>query len=299
MDRISSKRTPVRLAQAGRYVNFRANKDMNVSGYSTALFATWFFLEELGILFDAGDGVAACLTQKSRKIKHIFISHADRDHLAGLLQLNQLNARDGFPKIYYPEDCGSFPALRDFSASFDPHVRGTEWIPIKHDSIVELGNGISVRAMTNKHVETPHPKTKSLSYLVEEKKKKLKAEYRNLPGNEIARLNKELGSEAISDFITRKIVGYSGDTPVTEAGQWSDAEILLHESTFLKTADVTPKGNRHSSLDQVIAMASELNLKALILTHFSARYSIDEITKAVGEECAHNRIGFPVHAVFP
>lgn len=59
---------------------------MKISGYSTALYSTFFFLEELGILFDCGDGAAAMLLGKSRKVKHIFISHADRDHLGGLLQ---------------------------------------------------------------------------------------------------------------------------------------------------------------------------------------------------------------------
>ncbi len=50
----------------------------------------------------------------------MFISHADRDHLTGLLQFNQLNARSGFPVIYYPKDCGSFPALKEFTTKFDP-----------------------------------------------------------------------------------------------------------------------------------------------------------------------------------
>lgn len=98
---------------------------LTISGYSTALFFTWYFIEELGLLFDAGDGVATGLLQKSKKIKHAFISHADRDHIMGLLQLNQLNARDGFPVIHYPKDCGSFPALKDFSKKFDSHVDGT------------------------------------------------------------------------------------------------------------------------------------------------------------------------------
>jgi ribonuclease Z len=29
---------------------------LTITGYSTALFATWYLIEELGILFDAGDG---------------------------------------------------------------------------------------------------------------------------------------------------------------------------------------------------------------------------------------------------
>ena len=44
-----------------------------ISCYSTALFSTWFFVEELGLLFDAGDGVTANLMQKSRKVKQVFI----------------------------------------------------------------------------------------------------------------------------------------------------------------------------------------------------------------------------------
>lgn len=63
---------------------------LTITGYSTALFSTWYFVEELGILFDCGDGVSAALLQKARKVEHVFISHADRDHLAGLLQFNQL-----------------------------------------------------------------------------------------------------------------------------------------------------------------------------------------------------------------
>ena len=84
---------------------------LKITGYSTALFSTWYFIEELGLLLDAGDGVTSSLLQKARKIENVFISHADRDHLTGLLQLNQLNAREGFPKIFYPFNCGSFPAI--------------------------------------------------------------------------------------------------------------------------------------------------------------------------------------------
>ena len=104
-----------------------------ISCYSTALFSTWFFVEELGLLFDAGDGITSTLLQKSRKIKEVFISHADRDHLTGLTQFTQLNARDGYPKIHYPKDCGSFPALKSFLEKFDPHAKGTVWIPIVED----------------------------------------------------------------------------------------------------------------------------------------------------------------------
>ena len=58
---------------------------LSITAFSTALFSTWYFIDELGLLFDAGDGVSAHLLQKARKIKHAFISHADRDHISGLI----------------------------------------------------------------------------------------------------------------------------------------------------------------------------------------------------------------------
>lgn len=88
--------------------------DLTISGYSTALFSTWYFVEELGLLFDCGDGVTSSLLQKSRKIDNVFISHADRDHLTGLLQFNQLNARKDFPIIHYPKIVGHFLQLKTF-----------------------------------------------------------------------------------------------------------------------------------------------------------------------------------------
>ncbi|MGB0578919.1 MAG: MBL fold metallo-hydrolase [Limisphaerales bacterium] len=70
---------------------------LTITASSTALFSTWVFLEELGVAFDAGDGLVAGLLQKSRKVRHVFATHADRNHLTGLLQFNQLNDRPRHP----------------------------------------------------------------------------------------------------------------------------------------------------------------------------------------------------------
>lgn len=61
---------------------------LTLTASSSALFSTWFFIEEFGALFDAGDGVSAALMQRSRKVKHVFVTHADRD-VADLLSLAQ------------------------------------------------------------------------------------------------------------------------------------------------------------------------------------------------------------------
>src|ERR1700760_2844977 len=139
---------------------------LTITAYSTALFSTWYFIEEWGILFDAGDGVTSALLQKSRKIDHVFISHADRDHLTGLLQFNQLNARPGFPVMYFPKDATSFAALEAFSKKFDKQVERTVWTPVTEGDEIAIAKDLLVLPIRNGHVPVEPSVIKSLGYLV-------------------------------------------------------------------------------------------------------------------------------------
>lgn len=272
---------------------------MKITGYSTALFSTWFYVEELGVLFDAGDGVTASLMHKSGSIKHVFISHADRDHLTGLLQFLQLNARQGYPKIYYPSGCGTFPALEEFTQKFDPHVDSVEWIPMEDGSEFRINNDYYVTAFRNGHVQASEGVTKSLSFIVEKRKRKLKPEFASLTGAEIGQLRKENGEDFITDVVTEKVLGYSGDTPVENPDVWKDVQGLIHESTFLHKGDVEPKGNRHSSVEEVFNMAKELDLEFLVLSHFSSRYKKPEIFEEVVSHIKSLEISCPLYLIPP
>lgn len=273
---------------------------LTITGYSTALFSTWYFIDEMGILFDCGDGVSSGLLQKGRKIKHVFISHPDRDHLAGLLQFNQLNARAGL-KIYYPKDSGSFPALADFSAKFDPQVSGTQWVPIDDGDEIRIREDVAVRAISNRHVQGKDG-TRSLTFLVDRIARKLKSELVGKPGSEIATIRQREGEEAISDLSRTTQLIYSGDTPIETDGRYNDAEVLIHEATFLVAGEIdpdNPRRNKHSSLDQVIGMVRDSNIQKLILGHFSSRYSHQEIDEAIKRECELNQISIPVFRLHP
>jgi len=273
---------------------------LTVTGYSTALFSTWFFIEELGILFDAGDGVSSGLLQKSRKIKQVFISHADRDHLGGLFQFNQLNARDGYPIIYYPADCGSFPAIQSFSEKFDPHVKGAIWKPITEKMDIPISRNLSVQSIRNGHVPADANTAKSLSYVIIEKRKKLKEAFKHLQGKEIAQISKEKGKDFIHEESSRKVFGYSGDTPVEDYERWNNTDTLIHEATFLNNdVGLNIKSNKHSCLSDVMKMASEININQLILSHFSSRYKAEEIDNAIKKSCQDYQIKIPVFRVLP
>ena len=267
----------------------------NLTAASTALFSTWVFVENLGLLFDAGDGVSAALGQKGRKIRHIFVTHADRDHVYGLLQLHQLNAANGSPHIYYPEDCGSFPALRDFMKRFDPQSGPASWKALKAEDTVELEKGLSVIARASTHKATQNL-TKALDFTLCSVRRVLRPEFRGQPGPEIALRRKELGDDAVTETRTEKLLGYSGDSSELDPDHWLGVKALIHESTFLE-AD-TARGS-HSNLPQVIAAAAQLELDTLILLHFSARYTPAEIEGAIRRQADTCSPSFPIFAVYP
>ena len=275
---------------------------LNITGYSTALFATWYFVEELGLLFDAGDGITSGLLQKSKKVKHAFISHADRDHLGGLLQFNQLNGFGDAATIHYPRDCGSFPFLNEFAQKFDPHVEGVHWLPMNENEPIQLKNGLMVLPFRNRHIPAPSDKVKSLSFHVFRVKRKLKPEFHKLSGLEIKELRETKGEDFVTTEIRENILSYSGDTPVEWDGRFKDSKILIHEATFLEDEpSILDKDrmNKHSFLEDVIKMVADSNIEQLILGHFSSRYSDAEIDQAIQLHCQNYGLKIPVYRLLP
>lgn len=266
---------------------------MNLIASSSALISTWLFLEDFGVCFDAGDGLCAGLGLKSRKIKHLFVSHADRDHLAGLLQFNALNG-SAAPTIYYPADCGSFPALRDFCAAFDRHAGQSSWRAIRAGDEIEVGKNLYVRALASDHVQVAGQQ-KSLSFILVKKQKKLRTEFL---GRDVVELRKSLPEESLFETREEKLLGYSGDgSPQPEL--WAGVGVLAHEATFITAEDADAARARHSGLADTLTMMAALKPTAGILYHFSPRYTAAEIETATDVLRTQLGIGFPIHLVLP
>jgi ribonuclease Z len=273
-----------------------------ITGYSTALFSTWIFVEQLGLLLDAGDGVCAGLLQKSRKVHKVAITHPDRDHVTGLLQLQQLNAANGIPEIFYPADCGSFPALAEFCRNFDPD-RGNQitWSAVKPGDQRDLGLNFRLKVITNDHFHDRPGQIKSVSYLVVREKRKLRSEFRETARSELAELSRKYGSDHLTEAIEETILGYAGDAGTATASRWAGCQVLIHEATFLKAADAGDRAGRHvhSFLDDVLRMAAEAKPQQLILNHFSSRYTHEEIIAAIRHEASALSLPFQVFAILP
>lgn len=274
-----------------------------LTGTSTALFSTWYFIEELNLLLDAGDGVVSNLLQKSQKIKHAFVTHPDRDHLAGLLALRQLNARSGgYPRIYYPKDSGSFPALRNFSEKFSPDRPITDWQPLDQGSEISIRPDVVVRAIRNEHIEVAPELIKSLSYEVQLLRRKLKPELQGQSPEQLKALRQAHGNDFITTEQRVSLLSYSGDTPVVPATveRWQHSHTLIHEATFLDLEGITNrKKHLHSSLNQVLEMVPQTQVQRLVLGHFSSRYSPAQIDAAILARCIYYGIHIPVYRLLP
>ena len=274
----------------------------SVTGYSTALYATWWFIDDWGLLFDCGDGASSGLAQKGHKVSTIAISHADRDHLSGLIQFLQLNTRGSLPRILYPADCGSFLALAEFSKNFDPQRNGDpEWIPVREGDCIPIGKGRIIEVLPNDHIIAPPDQTKSVSYRVIEKRRHLREEHRNLSGPEIGALKQQAGEDAVTEERTRALLGFSGDAASPNPQIWQGVPTVIHEATFLDHAEAEGRAarHRHCMLPDVMAMAATLKLDCLVLGHFSIRYSHEEIAAAIETERHRTTFAGKVIAVLP
>lgn len=269
-------------------------------GASTALFSTWYMAEQWGLMFDCGDGASAALMHKARKVRHLFVSHADRDHVAGLLAFQQLYGGPHLT-IHYPKDSGSFPALARFCRDFDPWITGTRWHAVDDGEVVPLGKGLSVRARENSHMSGIRPGIRSLSYFVERSVRKLNPDFAGMTGPAIAALRRNLGEAAITTEQRSLALAYSADTGVLHDGRYDGAEILIHEATFIDREDSSPDPARfrHSVLEDVLGMVAAAGVGHLVLGHFSGRYDAARIGEAVREGVARHGIDARVSLVLP
>ncbi|XP_068307568.1 tRNase Z TRZ1-like [Pyrus communis] len=126
----------------------------------------------------------------------------------------------------------------------------------------------------------------SQGYVVYSVKQKLKQEYICLSGNEIKTL--ESSGVEITKTFTEPQVAFTGDTTsdfITDSSNIDvlKAKSLVVASTFLddlvKVEHARDYGHIH--LSEIISHAVKFENRAILLIHFSARYTVQEIEQAV------------------
>jgi ribonuclease Z len=124
----------------------------------------------------------------------------------------------------------------------------------------------------------------SLGYIVWERRKKLKAEYQGLAGEEIRDLR--LAGNEVSEEIRRPLLAYLGDSSpagLDNCPEMYEAEIFIGELTFVapdhRKENIHKYGHFH--LDDIVDRRDRFKNKLVILGHFSTRYHDRQIRRFV------------------
>lgn len=244
------------------------------------------------LLFDCGEGTQRQMMRYGVGFttSEIFFTHFHTDHLLGLVGLTRtmaLQGRTELLRLYGPP--GALKALRACIAFGGERLT----FPVE---IAELdGGSVLDRAEYSIHtISADHHGTAALGYALTEKIRLGRfnpelARAIGIPEGPLwGRLHRgesvTLPDGRVVDAATlvgqpragRKVV-ISGDTRPTEAlrAMAHHADLLVHEATFGDDEAARAVETGHSTAREAATIARDAEVRRLVLTHFSARYSRD------------------------
>ncbi len=243
-----------------------------------------------GLLFDCGEGTQRQLKIagiKPTKITKIFISHWHGDHvfgLPGLLQTMSSSEYDSSLEIYGPKNTKkSIERLLEtfsFDIGFPYSIK-----EIEAKKIFTFDDVVVVGAPLNHSIPT-------LGYSIKEKdKRKIKVDYIKKIGipegpllgklqnnKQIVWKGKKVSPKDATYLVKGKKVAIILDTlPCNFAYDLAkDSDLLIAEAVYLSSLIEKAEKYKHLTAKQAAQMASQNNVKKLVLTHFSQRYKTTE-----------------------
>jgi ribonuclease Z len=243
-----------------------------LSGYSRALYSNWLWYHPSQLLIDAGEGLPLALGLNVFRIAVIALTHGHSDHLLGLPGF--VGARrfgKGAPlkpyTVLYPDGSTGVDAIR---RTIGDLWRGVEfpitWIPLLPGSTHSLGANRSLHAFSVTHVASEP----SFGYRLLERRRRLRPEFANEPQHEVERMARRLGRDHVMEDYAHVVLAHSGDAMPVEAALVTNADVLVHDATFLDPSD--RREPIHASSPEVFELAREAHVRAVVLNHLSIRY---------------------------
>jgi ribonuclease Z len=250
-----------------------------IEGRSRAGHETWFRVRELGVGLDIGRCPDALIS-----MRHIFVTHAHLDHALGIpfyAGQRHLQRLEG-GTVYVPHE-----TELDFNELMEIHKRLEQ---TDYDmKIVGVRAGEEIRVGRN-HVVRAHRATHRVpanAWEILEVRHHLKKELENLDGTELAALRQQ-GTE-VAEIGLYPLLFYTGDTDrglLEQSDAIFRAEVLMIECSFIADGhEERAAMYRHIHFDDIAEFADRFENECIVLTHFSRRYSRDEIVRELRRRC--------------
>ena len=246
-----------------------------LEGRSRAGHETFFRIRELGVAFDIGRCPDMLVS-----MPNVFISHAHLDHAAGIpfyagqRLLQQLEGGT----IYVPaEVVDDVRALVDIQSRLTGALLDVAIVGVAVGEEVRLGRLHLVRGHA-----APH-RVAARAYELIERRHHLREELAGASGDVIAQLRRE--GVSIEEEYRRSILFYSGDTDrglLESCDAAFRAEVLLIECSFITDGHQDRAAKyRHIHVDDIADFADRFQNEMIVLTHFSRRYSHEDIRNGI------------------
>ena len=249
--------------------------NLTLEGTSISTLETCIAVRELNLSFDIGKGPRYAVG-----LDNVLLTHAHQDHAVGIalyIATRRLLGAEP-PNIYLPVQI--VEDMRNLILAWERlERRKTQYnlIPVRAGEKHVLRKGLHFVAFPTDH------SIPSIGFQVFEERKKLKQEYLGLEGPEIVAL-KEKGIE-ITDTVELPLVTFVGDSTIAPIDKFPNiltSETLILECTFLAPEDrAMAKKKRHTHLADIIERADKFTSEHLVLTHFSTRYTREDVHREV------------------
>lgn len=250
-----------------------------IEGRSRAGHETWFRVRELGVSLDIGRCPDAVIS-----MPHIFVTHAHLDHALGIpfyAGQRHLQRIEG-GRVYVPsESADDFRALMALHEKLENTRYDIEIAGVAENEVVRIGRTHKVRG----HRATHRVAARAFEFL--ERRHHLKKQFESASAADLARLR--LDGVAIADESDHSLLFYTGDTDRGILEQNSaifTSDVLMIECSFVADGHQERAARyRHIHFDDIADFADRFTNRLIVLTHFSRRYSREEIRDTLRRRC--------------